>query len=501
MAVTDTLNYESALAFLTKRINYEQTARIPYRSSTFKLRRMYDLLGRLGNPQDNLNVIHIAGTKGKGPTATMIAAILRETGYCTGLYTSPHLHRLEERANVDGAPCREEDLVARVSELMPVVAAMDREANTSGSRGPTFFELTTALAMLHFVRRQVDVAILEVGLGGRLDSTNVCRPLISVITSISYDHTEILGDTLAKIAREKAGIIKRSVPVVSGVTSPDAQSVVDNVARQRGCQLLQLGRDFCFDYAPPQDLIHGSGSSPLDYLGTMNFQSRELLNHAAYDRLLLAPLGRHQAANAAVALATVGQLANNGWSISETAIRRGLSVNHCPARIEIVSRRPTIVIDAAHNVASIEALLNTIDESLASLRRRTLIFATSKGKDVSGMLRQLLPKFQKVIFTRYQKNPRYVDPSELQRLAVEIVNQGTNNFVPPAIEVCTDPTASWRHARASAGEEDLICVAGSAFIAAEVRELLCPWLDSGSPDYRGRSEVPQNPEDFSLRSE
>src|SRR5262245_30142218 len=228
---------QAALDWLMGRINYERTAFIPYQDRQLKLDRMRQLLTRLGQPDAGMKIVHIAGTKGKGSTSAMIAGILTAAGFRTGLFSSPHLERIEERFAVDAEPCTAAELVALVDRLRPVVRSMDEEAAAEGDAagGPTYFEATTAMALLHFVERGVDAAVLEVGLGGRLDSTNVCLPAVCVITSISFDHTKQLGNTLASIAREKAGIIKPGVPVVCGVTDLEPQSVIAAIAREHGC--------------------------------------------------------------------------------------------------------------------------------------------------------------------------------------------------------------------------------------------------------------------------
>ena len=300
-------------------------------------------------------IVHVAGTKGKGSTSAMVAAVLSAAGYRTGLFTSPHLDRVEERIVVDGQPCSAEELADLVERVRPAVEAMDRDqgpgARGEGSEmptlqlsnsnlqslipnpspvGPTYFEILTAMALDHFRRRRVDAAVLEVGLGGRLDSTNVCSPCVSIITSISFDHTKQLGETLAAIAVEKAGIIKPGVPVISGVDVEEPREVIRRIARQNGCRLVELGVDFGFDYRPPRHLERAASPAQFDfrYLARDSEHRESEENSrgltapggaADTHRGLLAPgyftsdvalglLGRHQAANAAVALAAMEEL-------------------------------------------------------------------------------------------------------------------------------------------------------------------------------------------------
>ncbi|HKD36341.1 MAG TPA: Mur ligase family protein, partial [Pirellulales bacterium] len=257
--------YRAALDFLLGRIDYERAATVPYHRRAFHLERMRDLLSQLGNPHDSLKVVHIAGTKGKGSTAAMIAAVLSAAGYRTGLYTSPHLDRIEERLMIDGRPCSPEQFVDLLERVRPAVEAMDEDRRSEvGSRksevaGPTYFEITTAMAFLHFAEQATDIAVIEVGLGGRLDSTNVVIPLVSVITSISFDHMKQLGSTLDAIAHEKAGIIKRGVPVVSGVLGDEPRRAIEEVGRGQNSALIQLGVDFDFVYRPPHELESTAG--------------------------------------------------------------------------------------------------------------------------------------------------------------------------------------------------------------------------------------------------
>jgi len=443
---------EDAHRFLVERIDYERMRTLPQAEEAFKLDRMRELLRRLGDPQEGLSIVHVAGTKGKGSTTAALAAMLRAAGYRTGSFTSPHLDRVEERMAVDGEPCRGEQFAELVGQLRPAVAAMDREAgrNGGGAIGPTYFEITTALALTLFAWRRTDVAILEVGLGGRLDSTNVCRPCVSVVTNISYDHTQQLGSTLALIAREKAGIIKPGVPVVSGVTDLEPREVIRETCRGQGCRLWELGVDFEFEYDPPRDLDRAPAAGRMSFRGP----------GAAYGDLSLALAGRHQAANAAVALAVLAELREAGWAVPERAVREGLAALRWPARIEVVSRRPAVVIDAAHNVASVEALVQTLSESF-SPARRLLIFATTQDKDHRGMLGRLLGHFDEVVFTRYWSNPRAVPPEELAVLARQLTGR--------SYAVYPQPADAWEAVGRLATEEDLICIAGSVFIAAEMR--------------------------------
>jgi dihydrofolate synthase/folylpolyglutamate synthase len=479
---------DAAIDWLMARINYERTAFVPYHERQLKLDRMRQLLTRLGQPDAGMKIVHVAGTKGKGSTSAMIAAMLTAAGYRTGVFSSPHLERIEERFVVDGVPCSADELVALVNRLVPIVCVMDEEAAADGdpADGPTYFEITTAMALLHFVERQVDAAVLEVGLGGRLDSTNVCLPVISVITSISFDHTRQLGNTLASIAREKAGIIKPGVPVVSGVTDPEPQAVVAHAAREHGCRLIRLGRDFDFQYqragASPSEQRQGEketrtqGDSnaplslspclPVSLSGEVDFNYTVAGQGYRLVKASLAMPGRHQAANAAVALAVISELRHQGWCISCDAIKLGLSRAALPGRVEIFAGDPMIVLDTAHNQASAHALVDAFAE-LPTASRRTLILSISQDKDVRAIVRELVLHFDRVIITQYQENLRAVPADELLDIAHDVAARDRVDAV-----MRSTPRDAWQFVIESSMPAECICIAGSFYLAAEMRPLI-----------------------------
>lgn len=458
--MTSSAQRESALDFLYGRINFERTSTIPYQTNVFKLDRMRRLLESLGNPHLGLNVVHLAGTKGKGSTANMIGSIALQAGFSVGQYTSPHLERLEERFVVNGANIREQRLIDLADRLRDIVTECDAYSESIGERGVTFFELTTALALLEFAEQKVELAVLEVGLGGRLDSTNVCQPLVCGITSISYDHTKQLGNTLAAIAREKAGIIKPGVPVVSGVTEAEAALVIREIAELNNAPSWVRGVDFDYEVT----------AAPVQCGPQFSYvETREGGVH--WKDLKVAMLGRHQAANAATAVAIVRRLQELGWKISEADIRAGLLTSRMPARVEVIPAtgdQPTIIVDAAHNIASVSALLETLNEHFP-LRPRALIFATSKDKDAAGMLQKLLPQFETVFVTQYCNNPRFTEVEELRGIADDVVRQ---ERLQTAVVRCDTPLAAWREMCRLVPQPNVVVVAGSFFLAAELMPLI-----------------------------
>jgi dihydrofolate synthase/folylpolyglutamate synthase len=453
------------------RINYERTTVIPYQERYLKLDRMRQLLTRLGQPDAGMKIVHVAGTKGKGSTSAMIAAMLTAAGYRTGLFSSPHLERIEERFAVDGRSCTSSELVALVERLRPVVTAMDELAHQDGdlAGSPTYFEVTTAMALVHFVESQVDAAVLEVGLGGRLDSTNVCLPVVSVITSISFDHTKQLGNTLAAIAGEKAGIIKPGVPVVSGVSEPEPQAVIADVARRHGCRLIQLDRDFSFQYrgagsSPPPEidrrLSANESRSSVDFSYLIHGQEQQLSD------ITLAMRGPHQAANAAVALATACELRRQGWCVSADAVRLGLSSATLPGRVEVFTGEQTIVVDTAHNLASAQALVAALEE-LPAPARRSLVLSVSRDKDVRAIVGTLAPHFDRFVVTQYQENPRAVRAESLAEIL-----RGALAGRAAELTVCPNPPDAWQFIQRSVVPRELVCITGSFFLAAEMRRLI-----------------------------
>ena len=472
----DIMDHDAALAFLFGRIDYERADKLPDQLRGLKLDRMRELASRLGDPHEQFPVVHVAGTKGKGSTSTMIADVLTAAGYRTGLYISPHVTCVEERLQIDGRLCGREEFVELIRQIQPTVDAMDRDCQSRGEtgRGPTYFEITTATALLHFAHRQVDVAVLEVGLGGRLDSTNVCHPQVAVITSISFDHMRQLGNTLAAIAGEKAGIIKPGVPVVTGVTQAEPLGVIQQVAARQGCACYVAGTHFHHRYGGSHLPLWGGAASMAWPHGWSEFDYWEEIAGARTEMagLRLGLIGRHQAANGAVALAALGRLRQLGWRVDEAAIRDGLARVDMPARTEVVRQRPTVIIDAAHNVASVRALIEVIRETCPrdKTRRRILVFAASQDKDVASMLGPLLAEFDVVILTRFLNNPRAALAENLRRTAAQLLAGGTA----PSCQLLTrgDSASAWELARSLATPDDLICVAGSFFLASELRSLI-----------------------------
>jgi dihydrofolate synthase/folylpolyglutamate synthase len=442
------MTYDEALAFWYGRVNYER--KVPQHGD-LKLDRMRALLHLLGDPHDRLRTVHIAGSKGKGSTCAMLASVLRCAGYRTGLFTSPHLVDVRERIQIDGELIRHNELAALMAEIRPAVEALEAEGQP-----PTFFEVGTALGFLHFLRRGCDIAVIEVGLGGRFDSTNVLTPLVSVITSISLDHTQLLGDSVEKIAFEKAGIIKPGVPVVSGVTELGPRAVIECIATECGSRFAQLGVEFqltCIMVPGRKDLtILRQHGYPFHY--SVKTHSRE---RPIRPRLR----GSHQAHNAALVVAVVELLQEMQVPISDDAIQRGLTEVEWPARFERFETQPPAILDCAHNVASAEALFETLLDSFLP-QQRVLIFAASSDKDVPGMFDVLAQYFQRFYLTRYQQSTRAVPPEQLAA------------WLPPDKEhvICPTPTDAWYAARADATPDTLVVIAGSVFLAGELRPLL-----------------------------
>jgi dihydrofolate synthase/folylpolyglutamate synthase len=458
--------------FLERRVDYERFARIPDPARAFRLDRMRNLLAKLGNPHESLSIIHVAGTKGKGSTSTMLAAVLAAAGFRTGLFTSPHLEKVEERIVLDGRPCPESDFDDLLETVRPIVEELDRMASDSPFEeiGPTYFEILTAMALVYFQRKNATAVVLEVGLGGRLDSTNVCLPKVSIITSISFDHTMQLGNTLQAIAREKAGIIKPGIPVVSGVTEEEPRDEIRRIAESNGSKLLESDRDFRFKYIPPTHLEEMPKSGMLHYSPlplsseAKNVESEKMPDSSGISRdFHLSLLGRHQAKNAAVVVATIDELRRQGWSILEEALRKGLNTAFLPARVEVIARHPTVILDSAHNTASMASLVETLSESF-SAKKRFLIFAATKEKDNRGMMRILLDAFDEIYLTRYTTNPRFVPPEELGEIALELRGKACPLF--------PSPVEAWDAVKKNATVEDLICITGSFFLAGELRQAI-----------------------------
>jgi len=442
---------EEAIAFWYGRIDYERRAPRP---GDLRLDRMRSLLDAIGRPEDSYAIVHVAGTKGKGSSSAMIASVLRHAGFRTGLFTSPHLVDVRERIRVDGEPIPLDGLASCMDELAGVVRAL--EAGGDPSLVPTFFEIGTALGFLWFARQRVDIAVIEVGLGGRFDSTNVCTPLVSLITNISWDHMGLLGDTLGKIAFQKAGIIEPGRPVVATATEPEAVEVFERVAAENGCTLRRLGRDFEVDYHQP-----ATPSAMPAYRVRLPDENRPGVWRP------LGLLGRHQARNAAGAEMVVRELRAVGWDIPEDAIGRGMATVDWPARQEPIRRPslPLVLLDCAHNTASVDSLIETVRETFAGSGRRHLIFAVSSDKQYPEMLALLAGEFDTFHLTQYRSNPRFV-PAE--RLA-EVVKGLRPNA---EVYLTLVPEDAWTGVSGLAVPEDLIVIAGSVFLAGEMRDLV-----------------------------
>jgi dihydrofolate synthase/folylpolyglutamate synthase len=448
---TDPFDYPAAIEYLYGLINYEKTADSkPY---PFRLRRMRQLLEILelqGVAGDDLPVVHIAGTKGKGSTATMVAAMLSASGVRTGLYTSPHLIELEERFVVDGQRASKPE----VASLIAAVGQAADHLTTTDAGQPTFFELITAVALLHFKKKACQAVVLEVGLGGRLDSTNVCSPTVTAITSIGMDHQHILGNSLGEIAFQKAGIIKPDVPVVSGVVDREPADVIEQVAVQRGAPLLRCGTDFDFKVAAKLD----AWGSRFDLASKHPAINDRVDWHLPLD-------GAHQGRNAALACVILDLLQQSGTNTSTDHQRIGLAEMKCAGRIErfLLADGGEVILDTAHNVDSINALCNCLEQRAAG-RTVTVIFGTSRDKDHVPMLNRLCETADRLVLTRYHGNPRYREPDEL--LAA----------LPPdrsaTIRPCPVTALAFARQTAMPPEENLIVVCGSFFLAAEVRPLL-----------------------------
>lgn len=463
-AVTGHVAYRAALDWIYSFSNMEHTGQFT-RDREDNLARERALLDALGNPQDGYSVSHIAGSKGKGSTAALLAAILRAAGIHAGLYTSPDLHTFRERIRIDGGVVSERE----VAETVPMVrAALAR----TGMVPETYitWEIATALAFLIFRQERVAHAVVEVGLGGRLDATNIVAPLVTAITSISYEHMEVLGHTLTAIAGEKAGIIKPGVPLVTSAQAPEALAVISRVADERSAPLTRVGPagspDCQYTFAVGQ-----VASSHQTFTVTTP--------HGTYNDLRLGLLGEHQLENATAALALAEVLRERGLPISEEAIRDGLAQARWEGRMQLVAREPWLVVDGAHNADSMARLFAGLRRHF-TFDRLVLVFGLLAGKDIDGIVAEIARASIDAIVVTAADSPRALPPTQIASLLAErlpelpvtpVVGSGA------ALELALD----------HAGERDLVCVAGSLYLVGEALRWLArrPGVIPGSIEIAG----------------
>ncbi len=440
----DITTFATAVRALYDRVNVERMRVIRYDESMFKLDRMRRLLALLDNPHEQVRTVHVGGTLGKGSTVAMIASMLQGCGYGVGQYTSPHLIDVRERIAINSQQISRSDFTALMRQVMVAATSLRQE--------PTFFEVLTALAFKHFADQVVDIAVIETGLGGRLDSTNVITPEVSVITQVDFDHMHILGRSLAEIAAEKAGIIKKRVPALTMVQPPEAEKVLRETAAQRDGPLRVVKKDIEFSCR--------FGNSE-----TLGPHTRVcLLTETSQFMHLPVPLpGEHQAVNCGLALATIDVLKASGFEFPEVALYEGLARTETPGRMEIVWKQPRILIDGAHNPAAVWALMRCVG-AYVPYDSMICIFGCCQDKDIPAMLDKLALGGDKVIFTRAKGTPRAADPGELHRQFSERsgkMSQVARNL-PDALDLATR----------AVGRDDLICITGSFYLAGEAKKYL-----------------------------
>lgn len=407
------------------------------------LQRIKALLGYLGDPHKQLRCLHIGGSNGKGSTAALAASVLQSAGYRVGLYTSPYLRQFTDRMSVNGKEIPKERLAELVSVVRPLVEKIAQDPSLGH---PTEFEVVTAIALTYFAEINPDIVVLEVGLGGRLDATNVVSPLVSVITTVSLEHTGVLGNTVEAISLEKAGIIKEKTAVVTQVSGA-ALAVIEEICRGKNAPLYRLGHDF------RGEMVWGDLEGQVfHYYGIKK----------EFPDLKISLLGEHQINNASVALAALELLEEKGFVLAEEAFRRGLQEARWPGRLEIMGRKPLVVLDGAHNLEAFQELRRALRQFFP-YRRLILVLGILADKAVTDMLMEIVPQADTLIVTR-PDNPRAADPAELGRIIRTICNK--------PVFLKEEAASALECAFALASPDDLILIAGSLYLLSEVHHLL-----------------------------
>ena len=437
--------YDSALKYLFSQTNYETMLRVRYNRDTFSLDRMRALLKKLGDPHTKIRTVHVAGTKGKGSTCTMLAKMLQSCGYKVGLYISPHICDIRERITINDEKITQASLSRLICQVEPYIEKM------AGDK-PTFFEIFTTIAFRHFATEKVDVAVIETGLGGRLDSTNVLSPLVCGLTSISMDHMAQLGDTLGKIAAEKAGIFKPDIPAVSVPQAPEARRVLKKFAKDSKAPLMFTGEEIEFSYRVESSRLEGCHArvcltTPL----------------SRFEHLPVPALGEHQALNCGLALALLDQLKRQGMEIDDGRAVQGLAAVNLPGRMEMIHEDPRILLDGAHNAASVQALMRAIGQHIP-YDSLVVIFGCASDKDIPGMMDQIATGADKIIFTRASDNPRAAEARDL----AEVYEERTGRVG----QVTQSLRDAILIANNAVSREDLICICGSFCLVGEAKTLL-----------------------------
>ncbi len=434
--------YQQALDYLFERTDYEKQERLRYNVTTFNLNRMQQLLSLLGNPQKKIHTVHIGGTKGKGSTATMLARMLEANGYKVGLYTSPHVVHLHERITINSTMISDSEMCGLLNRVYAPIEKMSKTDQ------PTFFEIMTALAFMYFLDKEVDIAVIETGLGGRLDSTNVIKPKVIGITSLSIDHQNLLGDTIDSIAKEKAGIFKRGVPTVTVQQEPSAMRVLRSQATAVKAPLSVTGSDIDFSQRFETSREHGPHTRICLTTPTSKFEHLRVPLH-----------GRHQAINCGLALAMLDKLKSAGYKIDNDKAAEGLCKVSLAGRMEMIWDDPRIMIDAAHNAASIQALIHAVGQNIP-YDSMVVIFGCNSDKDVRGMLYKLQYGADKVIFTR-SNSPKAVSPEDLAEMYTEICGK--------MYQTAASLGQALQLARSAVSKEDLICITGSFYLIGQAK--------------------------------
>ncbi|MCK4998739.1 MAG: bifunctional folylpolyglutamate synthase/dihydrofolate synthase [Anaerohalosphaera sp.] len=441
---TNFRTYDKAMRFLFDRTDYEKQKVMRYNVTTFDLKRMESFLDELGNPHNKVPTVHIAGTKGKGSTATMLAKMLEANDFTVGLYTSPHVTTIHERIVVNSVLITDKEMVSLINRVRGCVEAFAEKDDAL-----TFFEIMTAMAFMHFADKKADIAVIETGLGGRLDSTNVIKPELVGITNISIDHQNLLGKTIDNIAAEKAGIIKKGVPILTVPQEPEAMRAIRKQANAMNAPMSITGKDIDFSSRFESSREHG----PHTRICLTTRDSR-------FEHLRVPLPGAHQALNCGLALAMLDKLKVQGFEINDEKAIRGLDGVTMLGRMEIIKNDPRIIVDAAHNAASIKALIQAIGQHVP-YDSMVMIFGCNSDKDVHGMLTELQYGADKVIFTR-SNSPKAVYPQDLADMYTEICGKmyQTAMTLREAVRIAENAVA----------REDLICVTGSFYLVGQAKQ-------------------------------